>query len=536
MKPLFPNTDAAEWRLAHAEPLPSTDRRQFLKALGGLGLAGVAPGLSLAAVKSTASGKEPDIAIELRAAPDEIAIRPGQPTKVWRFHARVLKGNPNAVENLPGTYAGPVIRVDRGQRVRILFINELPQPSIVHWHGLVIPEAMDGHPRYAVPPGARYEYEFTVQNRAGTYWFHPHPHELTGPQVYAGLAGLFIVSDSEERALGLPSGEQDVALVIQDRSFSPDNQLLYLGNAGGMMGMMTGMMGFTGDHILVNGRSEFAFSAERRPYRLRLLNGSNSRIYKLAWQDGSPMTVIGSDGGLLAAPMRKPYITLAPAERVELWVDCSERMPGDRISLVSLPFAGGAGGPMMGRMGASRLPNGSPFPVLDIKVRSSAKATGKLPIRLASISPIDTRQAVNRENPRNIRITASGMVWGLNGRLFRMEEVAEDEIVRLGSTEIWEFVNEASMGMMGGMPHPLHVHGVQFRVVGRRIHPSMLESWGSVSRGYVDDGWKDTVLLMPGERIRVQMRFDGHPGLFLYHCHNLEHEDMGMMRNFRIKA
>jgi FtsP/CotA-like multicopper oxidase with cupredoxin domain len=92
------------------------------------------------------------------------------------------------------------------------------------------------------------------------------------------------------------------------------------------------------------------------------------------------------------------------------------------------------------------------------------------------------------------------------------------------------------MGMMGGMPHPLHVHGVQFRVIERRIHPSMLEAWRSVSEGYVNEGWKDTVLVMPGERVRVLMRFDGYPGLFLYHCHNLEHEDMGMMRNFMIKA
>lgn len=536
MKPIKQYKAPALPGITHDKATGSTDRRQFLKALGVVTLAGAMPGLTLAADSATARGGAADVEIELRAAPDAVPIWAGQATQVWRFHAKVLSGNPRAVEHLPGSYSGPIIRVKRGQRVRIHFKNQLTQPSIVHWHGLIIPEVMDGHPSYAVPPGGRYDYEFVVNNRAGTYWFHPHPHELTGPQVYAGLAGLFIVSDEEESALGLPSGGQDVALIIQDRSFTADNQLRYLNSGGGMMGMMGGMMGFTGDHILVNGRPNYVLPVERQAYRLRLLNGSNSRIYKLAWHDGTPMTVIGSDGGLLGAPARKPYVTLAPSERVELWVDFSNRNPGDQLTLHSLPFAAGSGGPMMGRMGGGGMANGSAFPVLGVRVGGGAKLAGRLPDRLTNIPVAQPDQAVNREQPRSIRVTASGMTWSLNGRLFKMNEVAPDEIVRLGSTEIWEFVNEASMGMMGSMPHPLHVHGVQFQVIDRRVHPSMVEAWRSVSGGYVNEGWKDTVLVMPGERVRVLMRFDGHPGIFLYHCHNLEHEDMGMMRNFMIKA
>ena len=192
----------------------------------------------------------------------------------------------------------------------------------------------------------------------------------------------------------------------------------------------------------------------------------------------------------------------------------------------------------MGRMGGGTgaLDQGTPFPVLRLRMGPEAAVAGKLPARLARIAPLQPEQAGNLDNPRTFHVTAGGMVWGLNGRVFEMERVADDEVVRLGSTEVWQFVNEAGMGMMGSLPHPLHIHGVQFRVMDRRVHPQATSAWRSLSAGLVDEGWKDTVLLMPGERMRLLLRFADHPGLFLYHCHNLEHEDMGMMRNFLIRA
>lgn len=515
--------------------LKQIGRRRFLGALGGTALLGVVPAKAQSRQgAATASGSfTPDLELELRAVQDRIPLFAGTPTQVWRYRGKVLKGDSQAVTHDSDSPVGPVIRVRRGMRVRIHFINELPQPSVVHWHGLIVPEAADGHPRYAVGPGGRYVYEFEVINRAGTYWFHPHPHGMTGPQVYAGLAGLFIVSDDEELALGLPTGDRDLGLVIQDRSFTRDNQLRYMGQGGGMMGMMGGMMGFLGDRIHVNGRPDFTLAAERKPYRLRLLNGSNSRIYKLAWLDGTPLTVIGTDGGLLAAPSSRPYVTLAPSERIELWVDFSTRAAGAELTLVSLPFAASGGGGMMG--GGGGPPQGAAFTVLKVRVGQGAAVSEKLPEQLASIPALHPEQARNLNNPRLIQVTTSGMRWSLNGRVFEMDGVANDEIVRLGSTEVWEFVNEASMHMMGSMPHPLHVHSVQFRVIDRRVHPDAMAAWRSVREGYVDEGWKDTVLVMPGERVRVLIRFDYYPGLFLYHCHNLEHEDAGMMRNYLIK-
>ncbi|MCB0136147.1 MAG: multicopper oxidase domain-containing protein, partial [Caldilineaceae bacterium] len=283
-----------------------------------------------------------DLDVQLTASPGQAGILPGAETPVWQYQGQMINGDSTQLQALPDSYLGPLFRVRRGQNVGVTFINDTDEESIVHWHGLHVPPEADGHPKYVVGPGERYRYQFTVPNRAGTYWYHPHPHRLTGPQVYRGLAGLFIVHDEEEAAFGLPTGEQDVPLVLQDRTFDRENRLVYLPN--GQMDRMNGMLG---DLILVNGQPDFALDVAAQPYRLRLLNGSNARIYKLAWSDDTPMTVIGSDGGLLEAPHQKPYVTLAPGERVELWADFSRYEVGASLQLRSLAFdAGGMG--MMG--------------------------------------------------------------------------------------------------------------------------------------------------------------------------------------------
>ncbi|HEY53256.1 MAG TPA: multicopper oxidase domain-containing protein, partial [Caldilineae bacterium] len=465
-----------------------------------------------------------------------------QPTQVWTLQGDLLKGDLAALQALPDTYLGPTLRLNKGERLRVDFSSQIPQETIVHWHGLHVPAEMDGHPQYAINRGENYQYDFEVLNRAGTYWYHPHPHGLTGPQVYAGMAGFFLVSDEEERAAGLPSGEFDIPLVIQDRIFDGNNQLVYRGN-----GMMDQMIGFLGDQILVNGQPDFTLPVATRPYRLRLLNGSNSRIYKLGWSDGSPFTVIGTDGGLLEKPVQRPYITLAPAERVELWVDFSDRAVGDLLTLKSLSFVSPAGGGMMGggmmgggMMGdASSLALGDPFDILTVRVETKSDERAKLPARLSTIERISPREATQTRSVALRMMPGRG--WTLNGRSFQMTAVARDERVRLGSTEIWEFSNEGGgRGMMGGgmmsLPHPMHMHGEQFQVLDRRISRGGRSAWQSLSEGFVDEGWKDTVLVMPGERVRVIRRFEDFTGLFLYHCHNLEHEDMGMMRNFEVVA
>ena len=465
-----------------------------------------------------------DLAVRLTALEDEVQIFPGRPTRVWRFKGELLQGSEAMFQALPETYLGPLFRVRKGQRVRVTFENQIPEVSIVHWHGLHVPDIYDGHPRFVIPKGAVYEYDLHIVDRAGTYWYHPHPHGRTGPQVYQGMAGLFIIDDDEADALGLPSGEYDVPLVIQDRLVDDQNQFVYQ-----ISGMMGAMIGFLGNRILVNGRPDFRLEVATRPYRLRILNGSNSRIYKLAWEDGTPLTVIGTDGGLLEKPVQRPFVTLGPAQRVELWVDFSKYPVGTKLRMVSLshPAPGGEQG----------------FTVFTVDVVRQEKHDLRLPERLTPIPRYRLEDAVNRDRPRTFELAMTmGRGWTINGRTFEMTAVADDEVVRLGDLEVWSFVNRASgggMGMgMGGMalPHPMHVHGLQFQILRREVDPAWKRFWDAFAPGFVDEGWHDTVLVLPGERVDILLRFTDFEGLYLYHCHNLEHEDMGMMRNYRVVA
>ena len=506
------------------------DRRAFLTAATAAlaaGAAPFAPWVSRAAAQA-ADAFRPDVEIELEARPDEVAVLTGRPTAVWRYAGRVVQGPAEALQPIAGRYLGPILRLKKGQKVRIRFRNRLTQPSTVHWHGLLVPDRMDGHPRDAIAPGGEYLYEFEVRNRAGTYWFHPHPHGLTGGQVNAGLAGLFLVTDEAERALGLPEGERDIPIVLADRTFDRDNQLVYVAALGpGMMGTMTG---FVGERILANGRPSFALEVASAAHRIRLLNGANSRIYRIARADAKPLVVIGTDGGLLAAPETRPFVVVGPGERVELLLDLHAESAGSRVALLAQPidFAGtGMMGGMMGRgmMGSGAGPRtGTPHPFAVFTVARRGPPT-TLPARLGERPPAT---APRESRVREFAINVGHMQWGINGRTFVMDEVAPDERVRFGDTETWVFRNRTAMM---AMPHPMHVHGVQFRVLGRRGTPREL-AW--LRQGFIDGGLKDTVLVLPGEEVQVLGRFDAHRGLFLYHCHNLEHEDMGMMRNFLV--
>jgi FtsP/CotA-like multicopper oxidase with cupredoxin domain len=486
------------------------------------------------------AGFAPDVELVLTAAPNEVSVLPGEPTRVWRYSGQLLKGPADTLETISGSYLGPVIRLRRDQKVRVRFVNQLEEDSIVHWHGLDVPERADGHPRLAIGHGKEYVYEFEVTNRAGTYWYHPHPHMRTGAQVYQGLAGLLLVRDDEEDALALPSGGTELLCVLQDREFDTRNQLVY--RVGGMMGMMAMTNGFLGDRVLVNGHPQPTTDVDAAWHRLRLLNGSNARIYKLAWNRDVQMTVIGGDGGLLEKPLHQQVLTLAPGQRADLLVDLTSFGAGTEVHLESLAFAeadagmggmmGMRGGPMRGAMrgmmgGGSSLPNGTPLRVLTLRTRARKGPAFRVPERL---SKFDTAwdHPPNAKN-RRVELSFQPMELLLGGRTFAMGDVAPEETVAAGSTHIWEFINLTNpMGMQSA--HPIHMHGRQFRVVDRMGGSAT----NTLRAGLVDAGWMDTVLVLPGETVRVQVTFTRHPGLYLYHCHILEHEDMGMMRNFRV--
>lgn len=463
--------------------------------------------------------------VTLTAVEESIAILADQTTQVWRYVGEVTAGDAAALTQDLTSYLGPTFHTRQGQRVRVTFKNELPVPSGIHWHGLLVPERMDGHPRDHVAPGETYVYDFVVQNRAGTYWYHPHPDRTTGGQVYRGLAGLFIISDEEESSLVLPRGNQDISLVIQDRIFDAAGQFVYGGNDpvrgaadDGFYGNgHTQSMGMTGDQILVNGQPNYTVTTAAAPHRIRLLNGSNARTYVLAWSDQSPLTVIGTDGGLLEAPVERPYVILGPAERVELWADFSAANGDSEIALISYSLSGG-----------------DPFLVTRFALNQTIPENPSLPENLTRFVPLSVSDAINADNPRTFLLGATQVGWSINGRPFELEVIADDERVQYNTVEVWEFINDGSGGGML-MSHPMHIHGVQFRVIERQMEGADPQSWAAIRAGYVDEGWKDTVTVMAGERVKVLMRFEAHTGLYLLHCHLLEHEDFRMMRNFLIE-
>lgn len=585
--------------------IANQSRRRFLRD-SALGAAAAAfPNILLArsSIKSVASPDfKPDVELEMMA---QAALAPiiasGPATQVQRYVGKLLKGPQNSLITLPNNYLGPILNLQKGQKVRVFFKNNLDQPNIIHWHGLHVPQRSDGHPMYTIEPGEQFVYEFEVLNRAGTSLYHSHAHDLTAEQVYRGMAGLIIVTDRAEQALDLPRGEFDLPLVIQDRKFDQSNQLQYI------HAMHERMMGFLGDHILVNGKPNAEFDVKTRAYRFRAVNGSNSRIYKLGWDDGTPLVAIGTDAGLLAKPETRPYIMLAPGERVDLWLDFSGRPVGKPMVLYSLPYSGALPGMMdekqrgQGMMHLA-LPQGGKFPIARFNIREKVSDSPKLPAMLVPFQRLTEQDVDNADKPIPITLAMQHMKPTLNGLSFSMDQVMDYERVALGSIKKISInhnhampgkggghgggkhgeqagtadagnhgqsggqhqggmmgmmhggqqeagEHKGGMGMMGGgmmgggmgggmmmeMAHPVHLHGQQFQILKRSAKMVKSADYDTVKDGFIDSGWKDTVLVMPGEEVEIIKPFQDYKGLFLYHCHNLEHEDLGMMRQYLVE-
>ena len=443
------------------------------------------------------------------------------------------------------SYQNPILRIESGANFSATLDNALSEPTIIHWHGLHTPAAMDGHPSSTIAPGGRYAYDFKVRNRGGTYWYHTHAHTLTAKQAYNGLASFFLVDDVDQRTLGkaldLRLGETDLPLVIQDKRFDEQGRLHYRPNAH------EAMMGWLGDVILTNLTPNAVHTVTPRIYRLRLLNGSNARIYRLAFVSSvMPLefAVIGTDGGLINKPEIVREAFFAPGERLDVLLDAGQVRPGQDIFLKSLPFdpmenegaMGGMGGmgmgmgmgQMMAGMGASRLPLGAEFNILKLAVVAGPRVGVSLPGTLSQVQPIRSKGAAQRE----IRLSMDSMRFLINGRSFQMDEIAFE--VKRGAVEEWSISNPAV-----GMPHPMHIHGFSFQVLERLNSPQQMSNVARFGKGRVvsDLGWKDTVLVWPGETVRIAIDFSHNfpgPQIYLLHCHNLEHEDAGMMVNFRV--
>ena len=323
-----------------------------------------------------------------------------------------------------------------------------------------------------------------------------------------GLAGFHIVRDGEEDALPLPKGEKDVPLMICDRSFAEDGSFLYpsidpsLTDEPGVTDAY--MQGVLGGVILVNGAPWPYMEVSNTLYLFRVLNASDARRYELALDpepgEGSPFVQVGSDGGLLSAPMGHQTIPIAQAERFDVVIDLSKYRVGTKIAL------------------KNRLGDGRTADIMRFRVVRKEKEESAVPDRLSGTNEFEALGEIAATRARRFHFTQSpggyGTVWTVNGEPFDPRRV--DARPALGSTEVWEFVTDVH--------HPVHLHLAHFKVLSRQGQRALPK----------DAGWKDTVDVPPGQIARVLARFDGYRGRYVFHCHNLEHEDMMMMANFEV--
>lgn len=407
-----------------------------------------------------------------------------------------------------GSYLGPTLRVHRGDDVAMAVTNSLGEDTTVHWHGLLIPGELDGGPHQHIRPGGTWRPVLPIRQPAATLWYHSHAHGRTAEQVYAGLAGLLIVSDDDEKALGLPSeyGVDDLPLILQDRQFQEGELVL-------PQGMMATMHGRRGDTLLVNGTPNPVAQVPRKQVRLRFVNGANARAFDLAFADGRAFHWIASEGGLLEKPVQSRSLRLSPGERAEILVDFSDGRP------VALETGPDSTAPMMGMLArTANLIGAGRSTLVSFEPGGEVGPQTRVPERLVSHEGPNVSEAVRRRRfVMNMGMGGmmgrGGGMLGINGRAYDMNRI--DEQVRLGDVEIWEVSGEM-------MAHPFHIHGVHFEVLSRN----------GAAPGVRDQGLRDTVLVDGSVELLVRFTQPAQAAPFMYHCHILEHEDQGMMGQF----
>jgi spore coat protein A len=376
-------------------------------------------------------------------------------------------------------------------------------------------------------------------------WYHDHAIGQTRLNSYAGLTGIYFIRDDEEDALGLPRGDYEVALIIQDRSFASDGSLTYpiSESAGSADHPGPWLPEFFGDTILVNGKVWPHLAVEPRKYRLRILNGSNARFYRLRLSDGRPFVQVGTDQGLLPSPVEVRRSVLAPAERADVIVDFRRARGAIRLlNDAPTPFPGGEA--------PDRRTTANVMEFRVTRPLASPDRT-RIPATLRAIAPLPEQAAKVRSMAFREYEDANGepIMVLLNARRWDAPVTIR---CRLGDTEVWHLINPTDD------THPIHLHLVRFQVLDRQKFDTKayLQAWGAERPGEGPDpipvapflrgarvrpppqerGWKDTVRADPGEVVRIVARFDGYPGKYPWHCHMLEHEDNEMMLRFEVVA
>lgn len=415
--------------------------------------------------------------ITLTAAATDVQILPGAKTRMWTYN---------------GTFPGPTIRRPAGATTTVTLLNKLPASAgelSLHNHGNHSTSENDGQPdEFLAAPGGSVKYTYTGSEAGGNergalQWYHDHRMDVTGRNVWMGLAGMYIIDDPADPPT-LPKGEFDVPLLIADRTFSATNQLNYKFNAAGV----------TGSRILVNGVPQPYFKVGDRKYRFRILNASNSRWYDLALSNGQAFTQIGTDSGLLPAPVKRTRILLAPAERVDVIIDFARRL-GQNIVL------------------QNRAASGSLGQLMQFRVTRDLTDNSSVPTKLRALPALDATSVATRTFEFG-RERVGGR-WTINDQVFDPERI--DVQPALNTTETWTLTNKS------GVPHVIHIHDVDQQLVSRNgVAPAKYE--------LMKESWQ----LGIGETVVVKLRFTDNLGKFVFHCHILEHEDSSMMGQFEV--
>jgi spore coat protein A len=433
---------------------------------------------------------------------------------------------------LGGSVPGPTIETRSGLGVLIEWANELPlqhflpidhklhgaevdKPqvrTVVHLHGAKAPPESDGYPEDWVVPGKSNLYHYPNRQDAAMLWYHDHAMGINRLNIYAGLMGVYLVRDSVEDALNLPNGKYEIPLVIFDRLFTLDHQLLYPVSGNPDAPWVPEVFG---NAVLVNGKLFPYLGVEPRRYRFRVLNGSNGRFYHLSLGDGVRFSQIGTDQGLLPAPVPLTSLVIAPGERADLIVDFSEHR-GEEIILKSDSFV-----IMQFRVSAKRVADPSSLPA---SLRPVPKMTEPEAIKRRELT-------LNEYD----NLVGEPMVMLLNGTYWH-QPITENP--SLNTTEIWSLINPTDDS------HPIHLHLVRFQILDRRRYePSVYQMKKElkflsepIPPAANEAGWKDTVRADPLMVTRIIVRFEGYTGRYVWHCHILEHEDNEMMRPYEVAS
>lgn len=408
-----------------------------------------------------------------------------------------LTGKPTPTYGINGNFLGPALKVRNGDAIALNVTNNLAEVATLHWHGMHLPGNMDGGPHQTIQPGATWTASFTVKQKAGTNWFHPHTEGQTGRQVYMGLAGLLIVEDTDTDVLDLPKtwGVDDIPLIVQDRLFKADGSFDYAPT------MQSQMSGFMGNTLLCNGMVNATVSLPAKEVRFRLLNGSNARVYNFAFSDGRGFKQIATDTALQATPTSLLSLKLSPGERAEIVVDFT----GDMNKSLSL------------------IDTSSGVAIVTANVNTAPASITTVPATLTTLPTLNPALAV-RTRTFSLDM-AMGMGGGMGQFLINgkaMDSTRIDQTVPLNDIEIWEITN------MMNVVHNFHVHGTHFEILDRNGSAANVAAY--------EKGHKDVVLINPFDRVRIIVQMTDYKtdatAPYMFHCHILEHEDGGMMGQF----